>query len=367
MRRRDRRRRAPVAPAAGPPAQDDGGAAPRRARARRADRGAMGLGGDDLRPLRLRARLASVTTIGWSIARGGLRAGLPGRGADAARRPRGGDAHAPAPLRPHHGGAPRLPLALARLVGGEAARRPARAATRRRAAAARRCSSSTGSLPAMRSTASRRNAPATTGRARCGCSEAFGDRRARDARALALPPRDRLGRRARGGDAARRPCAATARRPHELPACTVWDGIWLRLVDVEAALTARSYATDGRVTFEVVSDPSFADNVGTWTVTDGVARRSRRRPDVRLDVQALGAAYLGGFSFAQLARRRAGGGGVPRRSRARGRAVRHRRRALVPGELLRAHCVGVCGASLSVDHVASVRQAAASCQARSDP
>ena len=36
-------------------------------------------------------------------------------------------------------------------------------------------------------------------------------------------------------------------------------------------------------------------------MTDGVARRSRRRPDVRLDVQALGAAYLGGFSFAQLA------------------------------------------------------------------
>ena len=67
-------------------------------------------------------------------------------------------------------------------------------------------------------------------------------------------------------------------------------------------MSARAYATDGRVTFEVVSDPLFEDNVGTWTVADGVARRSRRRPDVRLDVQALGAAYLGGFSFAQLAR-----------------------------------------------------------------
>jgi predicted acetyltransferase len=81
----------------------------------------------------------------------------------------------------------------------------------------------------------------------------------------------------------------------------LWDGIWVRLVDLQAALNGRSYAADGRVTFEVVSDPRFDDNVGTWTVTDGVARRSRRRPDVRLDVQALGAAYLGGFSFAQLA------------------------------------------------------------------
>ena len=82
----------------------------------------------------------------------------------------------------------------------------------------------------------------------------------------------------------------------------LWDGIWLRLVDLSAALTARSYATDGRVTLEVVSDPLFGDNVGTWTIADGVARRSSRRPDVRLDIQALGAAYLGGFSFAELAR-----------------------------------------------------------------
>ncbi len=82
----------------------------------------------------------------------------------------------------------------------------------------------------------------------------------------------------------------------------VWDGIWVRLVDVDAALSARGYASGGRVTLEVVSDPLFPDNVGTWTVADGVARRSRRRPDVRLDVQALAAAYLGGFSFAQLAR-----------------------------------------------------------------
>src|SRR5712691_3731278 len=80
------------------------------------------------------------------------------------------------------------------------------------------------------------------------------------------------------------------------------DGLWVRPMDVGAALSARSYAGDGRVTLEIVSDPLFEDNVGVWTIADGVARRSRRRPDVRLDVQALGSVYLGGFSFADLAR-----------------------------------------------------------------
>jgi predicted acetyltransferase len=80
------------------------------------------------------------------------------------------------------------------------------------------------------------------------------------------------------------------------------DGLWVRLVDVGAALSARSVTRDGRVTFDVASDPVFPDNVGTWTLENGVAKRSRRRADVRLDVQALASAYLGGFTFAELAR-----------------------------------------------------------------
>ena len=81
----------------------------------------------------------------------------------------------------------------------------------------------------------------------------------------------------------------------------VFDGLWLRLVDVGAALAGRSLA-DGRVTLEVCADPLVPDNVGTWTVENGAAKRSRRRADIRLDVQALGSAYLGGFTFAELAR-----------------------------------------------------------------
>jgi predicted acetyltransferase len=83
----------------------------------------------------------------------------------------------------------------------------------------------------------------------------------------------------------------------------LYDGLWVRPIDVPAALEARGTTSDGRMTIEVTSDPQFPDNVGTWTLeSGGRVKRSSRRPDVRTDVQGLGAALLGGFSFAQLAR-----------------------------------------------------------------
>ena len=54
------------------------------------------------------------------------------------------------------------------------------------------------------------------------------------------------------------------------------------------------------MTVNVALSPSFPEQ--SETLSDGKAKRSSRRPDVRLDATALGAAYLGGFSFAQLAR-----------------------------------------------------------------
>jgi predicted acetyltransferase len=97
------------------------------------------------------------------------------------------------------------------------------------------------------------------------------------------------------------PLFLLVQRPNSLN-WKVFDGVWVRLVDVGAALAARGLAGDGRVTFDVASDPLLPENVGTWTVEGGDARRSRLRADVRLDVQALGSAYLGGFTFAELAR-----------------------------------------------------------------
>jgi predicted acetyltransferase len=80
----------------------------------------------------------------------------------------------------------------------------------------------------------------------------------------------------------------------------VIDGLWVRLVDVAAALGARRF--DGEARVEVVVDEQVPENVGTWAVGAGETARTRRRPDVRVDVQGLAAAYLGGFSFTQLAR-----------------------------------------------------------------
>jgi len=81
----------------------------------------------------------------------------------------------------------------------------------------------------------------------------------------------------------------------------VGTGLWVRPVDVGATLSARGYRSDSRITFEV-SDAFCPWNEGVWTLADGDAKRSSRRPDLRLDVQALGAAYLGGLSFAELSR-----------------------------------------------------------------
>jgi len=82
---------------------------------------------------------------------------------------------------------------------------------------------------------------------------------------------------------------------------TVWDALWLRVVDVPAALAGRRYASAAPVTVEVASDPHFPENVGRWTIEGGKVRRAGRRPDVRVEIDGLGSAFLGGISFAQLA------------------------------------------------------------------
>ena len=81
----------------------------------------------------------------------------------------------------------------------------------------------------------------------------------------------------------------------------VGDGLWVRLVEVGAALSARGYAADGAVVFDVVDD--FCPwNEGRWRLADGVAKPSQASAQLRLDVSALGSVYLGGFTFEQLVR-----------------------------------------------------------------
>jgi predicted acetyltransferase len=84
----------------------------------------------------------------------------------------------------------------------------------------------------------------------------------------------------------------------------IGDALWTRIVDVAPALAARRYATDGRLVIEVADE--FCEwNDGIWelAVEGGVpvVQRTTAAADLACDVTDIGAAYLGGFGFRQLA------------------------------------------------------------------
>lgn len=80
-----------------------------------------------------------------------------------------------------------------------------------------------------------------------------------------------------------------------------YDEQWVRLLDVDAALTARAYGSGGQAVTLAVSDPAVAANTGRWTITaDGAARADRATPDVSVDIATLSAAYLGATSWTDL-------------------------------------------------------------------
>ncbi len=123
---------------------------------------------------------------------------------------------------------------------------------------------------------------------------------------------------------------------------TIRDGIWLRLVDVRAALEARTYAGPGRLTLDV-TDAFLPSNAGRWTLDvpgdRGAAfrgacrgrrrrrhrarhRRPRDRLPRRLHVRRPGP-------------RRPSPGVPRRRGRGRRRPIRRGRRAVVLDDVLR--------------------------------
>ncbi len=83
------------------------------------------------------------------------------------------------------------------------------------------------------------------------------------------------------------------------------DSLWLRLVDAPAALSARRYASSGRLVLEL-EDASCPWNRGRFELEGGpggaTCRPTTRRPDLELTANELGAAYLGGVSFRTLSR-----------------------------------------------------------------
>ena len=280
---------------------DDARADRRHPRARRAVRGALGVRGDDLRPLRLRPRVADARDPASAYLGGAAsgisrtrRPGAPGR----ARR--GGEDVSPS-VRQGEARDARVPLPLEVLVGEpEAARRSVAA--------------SAGYRPAQPRAPRARRAPCRV----CAlpADPIRGERRLEAEATRCRGARPRPGRPGRSGDSSSRSTGRTRSVAGLLPTdhplihlvgrpdhlgLEVDAGLWVRLVDVGASLSARRYRSDSRVTFEL-QDSFCPWNAGTWTVAEGVAKRSSRRPDLRLDVQSLGAVYLGGFSFAQLSR-----------------------------------------------------------------
>jgi predicted acetyltransferase len=78
------------------------------------------------------------------------------------------------------------------------------------------------------------------------------------------------------------------------------DGLWVRLLDVGAALAVRTYPDPGELVLEV-RDAFCPWNEGRWRLAGGTCERTSAAADVVLDVADLGAAYLGGVGFTQLA------------------------------------------------------------------
>ena len=85
------------------------------------------------------------------------------------------------------------------------------------------------------------------------------------------------------------------------------DNLWLRVVDLPAALPLRSYAGECDVVVELV-DPYAPWQAGRWRIVvaggEGRAERTSAAAEVELPVGVLGAAFLGGTNL--LVQQRAG-------------------------------------------------------------
>jgi predicted acetyltransferase len=85
----------------------------------------------------------------------------------------------------------------------------------------------------------------------------------------------------------------------------VHDSLWLRVMDVGAALAGRRYAVAGRLAL-AVEDTVCPWNHGRFTLEGDPERAScapsNAAPDITLPVDALGAVYLGANRFQTLAR-----------------------------------------------------------------
>lgn len=93
--------------------------------------------------------------------------------------------------------------------------------------------------------------------------------------------------------------------PRQLSTTDLLDGLWVRIVDVAAALSSRRYATADQLTIEVV-DRFRPQTAGRYLLEGGpdgaVCARVDSTADVTMDIADLGAIYLGGVTPTALHR-----------------------------------------------------------------
>ena len=86
---------------------------------------------------------------------------------------------------------------------------------------------------------------------------------------------------------------------------TRYDAIWLRIVDVPTALSARKYASAGKLVIEVVDE--FCPWAGgrfelDASETGASCMPTRNEPDLVMSAADLSVGYLGGGNFGAMAR-----------------------------------------------------------------
>ena len=95
--------------------------------------------------------------------------------------------------------------------------------------------------------------------------------------------------------------------PRQLRVTEMTDDLWIRLLDISAALGARRYAVEDSLVLQV-QDPFCPRNSDRYALEGSASgaqcRRTTANADLAIDVADLGAAYLGGVRFSTLARAR---------------------------------------------------------------
>lgn len=95
------------------------------------------------------------------------------------------------------------------------------------------------------------------------------------------------------------------RNPRAMRITRQSDNLWLRILDLPSALTARAYETTAELTIAIDADSMCPRNIGVWRLAvspeGATCSPTKTRPDLTMDIRALGSLYLGGMSAAVLA------------------------------------------------------------------